>query len=280
MDWVGLKINTAEEDSQEMLIDGNVTDYAMPQRLIVFHDPYDPRFSLLNILISKTPLWSVGYVDPYLCFKTDENGDFIQQTKKDTDGTDIPQTITTSGRWVYNDDGEFEYDETEMTEPMYELQSVGIYDEDNVSIYAFLTSTLGPKASALFFFDTEKRLIHAVSKKSLELDDTKYDTGIFIGFRNLANSVDLSVNEDSVVTRVNCEGGEGLNFRDLNYGSTRLYNLSYFAHEPYMTEETAAKVLAWQELIEEKRAEFKELAIQAAEINQEIQDVTYRVPAD
>lgn len=160
------------------------------------------------------------------------------------------------------------------------MKSVGIYDQDNVSIYAFLTSTLGPKVGALFFFDTEKRLIHAVSKYSLEHHDAKFDTGIFIGFRNLANSVDLTVDEDSVVTRVNCEGGEGLNFRDINYGSTRLIDLSYFAHEPYMTEETAQKVLAWQAMIEEKRAEYKELAIEAARINEEIHDITYKVPAD
>ena len=123
-------------------------------------------------------------------------------------------------------------------------------------------------------------MIHAVSKYSLEHDDVKYDTGIFIGFRNLANNVNLNVEEDSVVTRVNCEGGEGLNFLDLNYGSTRLYDLSYFAHEPYMTEETAAKVLAWQELIESKRAEYKELAAEAIRINDEIADLTLRVPAD
>lgn len=279
-DWVGLKINTAEQDSQEMLIEGNVTGYAMPINLISFYNPYDERLSLLNILISKTPLWSVGYVDPYIYRKTNDAGEFIQATKKSTTGQDIPQTFSSSGRWTYNDDCEFVYDDTPKQEPKYELKSVGIYEEDNISIYAFLTSTLGPKVGCLFFFDTQRRLIHAVSKYSLEHDDTKYDTGIFVGFRNLANTVDLSVEEDSVVTRVNCEGGEGLNFLDLNYGSTRLYDLLYFAHEPYMTEETAAKVLAWQELIESKRAEYKELAAEAIRINDEIADLTLRVPAD
>lgn len=279
-DWVGLKINTAEQDSQEMLIEGNVTGYAMPINLISFYNPYDERLSLLNILISKTPLWSVGYVDPYIYRKTNDAGEFVQATKKSTTGQDIPQTFSSSGRWTYNDNCEFVYDDTPKQEPKYELKSVGIYEEDNISIYAFLTSTLGPKVGCLFFFDTQRRLIHAVSKYSLEHDDTKYDTGIFVGFRNLANTVDLSVEEDSVVTRVNCEGGEGLNFLDLNYGSTRLYDLSYFAHEPYMTEETAAKVLAWQELIESKRAEYKELAAEAIRINDEIADLTLRVPAD
>ena len=85
-DWVGLKINTAEEDSQEMLIDGNVTDYAMPKNLISFHNPYDSRFSLIEILISKTPLWHVGYIDPYLFRKTNDDGEFIQETKKSPTG--------------------------------------------------------------------------------------------------------------------------------------------------------------------------------------------------
>ena len=47
-----------------------------------------------------------------------------------------------------------------------------------------------------------------------------------------------------------------------------------------MTEETAQKVLAWQELIESKRAEYKELASQAIALNDEIKDITYKVPSD
>lgn len=166
-DWVGLKINTAEEDSQEMLIDGNVTSYAMPINLISFHNPYDKRFSLLEILIAKAPLWSVGYVDPYLYRKTTSNGGFIQETKKSTTGADIPQTFTSTGRWKYTDDCEFVYETKTLTEPKYQLRSVGIYNEDNVSLYAFLTSTLGPKVGALFFFDTEKRVVHAISKYAM-----------------------------------------------------------------------------------------------------------------
>lgn len=65
-----------------MLIDGNVTGYAMPINLISFYNPYDERFSLLDILISKTPLWSVGYVDPNIYMKKGEDGNFIQETKK------------------------------------------------------------------------------------------------------------------------------------------------------------------------------------------------------
>ena len=128
-DWVGLKINTAEEDSQEMLIDGNVTAYAMPEKLISFHNPYDTRFSMLEILLSKTPLWSVGYVDPHIYLQKDDDGEFIQETKKSTTGEDIPQTFTSSGRWTYTDDGEFVYDDTERTEPKYLPRSLGIYQE-------------------------------------------------------------------------------------------------------------------------------------------------------
>lgn len=90
----------------------------------------------------------------------------------------------------------------------------------------------------------------------------------------------MNVDEDSVVTRVNCEGGEGLNFLDLNYGSTRLIDLSYFAHEPYMTAETAQKVINWMNLIERSRPEYKVLAAKAVELNDQIHDITYKVPSD
>ncbi len=85
------------------------------------------------------------------------------------------------------------------------------------------------------------RKINAYSQESLELD-----SNIFIGFRNLAQTVTISVEEDSIITRLRCYGDNELSFEALNYGSTQIVNLSYFMREPYMSPELVAKVQAWQ----------------------------------
>lgn len=104
--------------------------------------------------------------------------------------------------------------------------------EDNINLYALLTSAIAPKIECLFLFDTINRHIKAVSKQSL--DDYTRDTNIFISFRNLANNVDIDIDEDSVYTSFSVSGDNDLNINTVNYGTSNIYDLSYFLREPYM----------------------------------------------
>ena len=68
-------------------------------------------------------------------------------------------------------------------------------DESSINMYALLTSIIAPKAECIFMFDTINRKIKAISKHSLD-----YETNIFISFRNLAQELQITVDEDSVYT--------------------------------------------------------------------------------
>ena len=107
--------------------------------------------------------------------------------------------------------------------------------EDNINLYALLTSVIAPKLECLFLFDTINRRIKAVSKQAL--DDYTHDTNIFISFRNLANNVDIEIDEDSVYTSFSVSGDNDLNLNTVNYGTSNIYDLSYFLREPYMPED-------------------------------------------
>lgn len=222
-DWVGLKINTGYDDSLEKLIDGNLDDLGFAKRFITFLNPQYPELSLLHIILTKMPGWTV-------------------------DPNDIDRAL-----WGVK---------------------LSI-EEDNINLYALLTSVIAPKAECVFTFDILNRKIKAVSKDNLD-----YDTNIFIGFRNLAKSVHIEVAEDSVYTRINCSGADGLSFEDCNYGESRIFDLSYFLCEPYMRQELADKVNVWIQWRNANRDAYIGYATSSADLQEKIDTIKYRVPDD
>ena len=152
------------------------------------------------------------------------------------------------------------------------------FSEDNINLYALLTSTIAPKAECIFMFDTLHRKIKAIGKK--KLDSYQYETNVFIGYRNLAQSVSVSVDEDSVYTRFNCEGADSLKLNDWNYNDSRIFDISYFTREPYMSSSLQEKVKKWVKWREDNRETFAELSKRRAAKNEEIYELKYRVPND
>ena len=152
------------------------------------------------------------------------------------------------------------------------------FSEDNINLYALLTSTIAPKAECIFMFDTLHRKIKAIGKK--KLDSYRYETNVFVGYRNLAQSVSISVDEDSVYTRFNCEGSDSLKLNDWNYNDSRIFDISYFTREPYMPSSLQEKVKKWVKWREDNRETFAELSKRRAAKNEEIYELKYRVPND
>lgn len=152
------------------------------------------------------------------------------------------------------------------------------FSEDNINLYALLTSTIAPKAECIFMFDTLHRKIKAIGKK--KLDSYRYETNVFVGYRNLAQSVSISVDEDSVYTRFNCEGADSLKLNDWNYNDSRIFDISYFTRKPYMSSSLQEKVKKWVKWREDNRETFAELSKRRAAKNEEIYELKYRVPND
>lgn len=153
-----------------------------------------------------------------------------------------------------------------------------LIEEENINLYALLTSVIAPKIECIFTFDTINKRVGAIAKASL--DDYTYDTNIFIGFRNLCNSIGVTVDEDSVFTRFNCRGDGDLTVSDWNYNDTKIIDLSYFMRQPYMSDELIEKVNRWLSWRENNRESFANLAKKQSDINDKIYEIRYRVPND
>ena len=154
-------------------------------------------------------------------------------------------------------------------------QKIPFLEIDNMNLYAVMTSEVAPRISCLFIFDYNNYEISVIHKDSLELD-----TRVFIGFRNLAQNVNISVNEDSIFTRFNVAGDDGLNINYHSYGSGQIINLDFFLGEPYMEEELAQKIRDWQQLQLDKKPYYLEKAKEVAAFQEDLDKLYYTVPAD
>ena len=64
--WIGLKINNGEDDSLEMLADGNKNPLGFALNFITLYKPDNPQLSFMDLMLEKMPYWSIGYIDPEL----------------------------------------------------------------------------------------------------------------------------------------------------------------------------------------------------------------------
>lgn len=151
------------------------------------------------------------------------------------------------------------------------------FEVDSQNIYAFLTSTVAPYCRCVFTFDTINNLVNAYS-----VDTLGEDTNVYIGVRNLINSVDVSTNENSVYTRFNVRGGDSgeLTVANINYGDERIYNLDYFLDTKYMPQGLIDKFKAWTKWRDDNRETFTNYSKTIAQIQEAISDLIYRVPSD
>ena len=246
-DILSFKVNTGEDGSLERLNKDNLDTLGYAKEYVTFYRSNDSGktdYSLIHYFLEQMPGWSVR----------DEDIDQSLWYKKAT------------------------------------------FDEENTNLYALLTSTVAPKFECIITFDILHRRIGAIAKEHLEsktVDITNpdgttstitygndFDTSIFIGFRNLANSIQISTDEDSIFTQFTCSGDDDLTFEDINFGQKTIINLSYFMCEPYMRQETIDKLKAWQTWADENRDNYITLSKQWATLYDKKTELEDRVPSD
>ena len=149
------------------------------------------------------------------------------------------------------------------------------FEVDSQNIYSFLTSTVAPYCRCIFTFDTINNLVNAYAVETFG-----EDTNVYVGVRNLIDKVKVSTDEDSVYTRLNVRGDNGLTVSNVNYGDERIYNIDYFLDKKYMPKELISKVKAWTKWRNNNREKFTQFSKKIAQINEAISELTYRVPSD
>ena len=221
-DLTGFKVNCGTFDSVEMLDPDNVEyidDVPFAKEPVHFCDHERPSLSLLHMALEY------AQVEGWTIGHVDE----------------IPK--------VYRS-----YKDGELVEEVVPLKDeVGTFDIGSRSVYSFLTQEVEQFFECIILFDIETMTINAWRPEHIGKD-----TNVTVGFRNLENSNDISVDKDSIYTRYRVAGADNLSIAPVNFGSDLIEDLSYFLNTRYMSEELIAKYNSWRSDTELKRYEYME----------------------
>lgn len=240
-----LKIGQGTTDSYEMLIKKNVhiDDDGVERAIekIKFYNPDNPELSLLDILMKVSGL-------------KDWSIGYIDPTPK---------------IYKYYVEGELKDKQVPLSD------EEGAFDIGTQDLYSFLTQDAAQLYSCVFVFDFNKLTINAYRPENLGKD-----TNINIGFRNLQQSNDISVDEKNIFTRYQVSGSDDLGIQYVNFGSNIIENLDYYLTEKYLSPDVITKYKLWQDDVEIQRPLYIEQTRLYNEQMNIISELKNRVPLD
>ena len=151
---------------------------------------------------------------------------------------------------------------------------VGSFEVDSQDVYSFLVTELSGYFDCVFQFDTYNNKINAYRIETLGID-----TKIFLGFRNIQNSVDITPAQD-LFTQFTVENSEGNTITNVNFGEREIEDISYFLNTKFLPQELIDKYKRWLEYRESRRDEYVELSRQYNKQQEKVEELKNRVPSD
>lgn len=150
-------------------------------------------------------------------------------------------------------------------------------------IYAFLTTTLAQYLECLVGYDIFTRTVNITPVEYIG-----EDTGIVMSYDNLVNSLGVSPSDDEqLTTRLKVTGADDLDITRVNFGQEYIEDLSYKMNAKdsngnriYVSDSLATKYAGYVTYRESQRDDFIEYSKQYDRLQQEIDEIKYRVPND
>lgn len=146
---------------------------------------------------------------------------------------------------------------------------------DNQDIYSFMMQEMSNTFRCIIKFDTINKTVNAYSEENIGKD-----TNIFIGFRNLANTINITTSSDNIYTRFNIQGDNNLDVSQVNFGDTYIEDLSYFLNTNYLSESIINKYIYWKDYKENKRPEYISTMKSYVKNLEEQDEIINKVPID
>lgn len=223
-DIKNLKINCGTTDSYEMLVEGNVDvvdgNVGFAKNPILFCNKDNPELSLLHILLKVTGLH-------------DWTIGYIDDIPKEYKNYENGELITTY---------------TALSDEK------GTFDIETQDLYSFITQDMAKYFNCVFIFDIKNLTINAYRPENIGKN-----TNINIGFRNIQNSNDITIDENNIFTSYTVTGSDELGITYVNGGINKIENLDYFLNEKYLSKDVITKYKLWRDDVELNRPEYIEI---------------------
>lgn len=322
-DLVNFKINTGEKDSAEYLVeyDNNETEElineytGIPYDWITFYNTFPEQLTYIASKYDNGEYTNPTYLDEiikyckliprlerklikdsngnvtstqeYVTFTYNNDGDIIKATLRgfDTRARELISFYTKYRKQLSLLDLALEKCDCNWTIGYVDKSLVNMrfqFDVNNENIYSFFTNDISKKAYCIFEFDIYNRVINV----RLAMD-IGVESGIIIDKGKLLNTLDVSCNADNIYTRINVSGGDGLDIKEVNFGSNRITDLSYFmnardenSNRIYVSDELATKYEIYVNDVEIVREKYIQLSKEYNKLQIKLDDIKYKLPND
>ena len=235
------KVNRGTTDSLEMLVDGNVEEIDG----VEFAKENIKFYHVLNPKLSLVDIL-ISKVPGWKVGYIDE----------------IPKTYET-------------YENGEIVTTQVKLaDEVGTFDIDYSDCYSFLVQDFEKYFNCIVEFDYLNFKVNFY-----RVENYGKDTNVTIGFRNVENTNDVTVDEDNIFTKFRVSGGDGLGIEQVNGGSNYLIYLSdYWLNNKYLSTPAIEKYKKWNTFCKTARYTYADYSRQWNTLQDEISELNNRVP--
>lgn len=130
---------------------------------------------------------------------------------------------------------------------------------DNQNVYSFLHSDVSKAFRCVFDFDTINKKINAY-----DIETVGKNTNIYLSFSHFIQQINISPQNDEIYTVFNVAGDNDLDISSVNFGSNKIFNLSYPL--TFLDDEIQAKYYEYMEYREGLRVQYSDDALQHSKL--------------
>lgn len=235
------KVNRGTTDSLEMLVDGNVEEID------------GVEFAKENIKFYNTENPALSLADILVSKVPGWKVGYIDNIPKTYESIENGAVVTTT---------------------VLLADEVGTFDVDYQDCYSFMVQDFEKYFNCVVDFDYLNFEVNFY-----RVENYGNDTNVTIGFRNVENSNDITIDDENIFTKFRVAGGDGLGIEQFNGGSNYLIYLDdFWLNKKYLSESTIKKYKQWEEFCNTARYQYGEYSKQWNELQNEISELQTRVP--
>lgn len=131
------------------------------------------------------------------------------------------------------------------------------FETSGENIYNFLKSTAQQSYNCIFDFDTLNRKINVK-----DVSNDIITNPVYISRQNLATDIKVEEDTESIVTKIDVNGAEGVDIRDVNpSGENTLINLDWYMTEDNFDKQLIEKYFEWKELYKSYQQSYYNLSV-------------------
>jgi len=126
------------------------------------------------------------------------------------------------------------------------------------NLYNFIKGTIQKSYNCIFDFDTYNRRINVK-----DVSSTVPTNPIYISNANLAKEITVQENTENIVTRLDVNGADGVDIRDVNpSGTNQIINLDYFMNTDNFSQVLINKYYSWKESYKNYQLPYYNLSVE------------------